>query len=115
MLARCARVAPAWVRARPGSLYLISSFLSLWTTDTPRPSGTESEPLAPLMVTVSAVTVAVTPCGRLTGALAILDMRTSSGSRHDAQDFAALADGTCLFVGHHALGRGDDHRRSEEH
>src|SRR5581483_8005391 len=46
-----------------------------------------------------------TPCGRSTGALATLLM----SSRHDAQDFAALADGARLAVRHHAPRRRDDH------
>src|SRR5215469_5480971 len=108
MLARCARVAPALVRACPGSVNLTSSFFSVCTTDTPPSKGSDSEPFAPLMVTACAATVAVTPCGSSTGALAILDMlRLPSG--HDAQDFAALSDRACLLVGHHALGRGNDH------
>src|SRR6202012_5158018 len=69
-----------------------------------------SVPLAPLTDTDSGVIVAVTPCGRSTGALAILDMKRSSRLGHDAQDFAALSDRTRLLVRHHALGRGDDHR-----
>jgi len=50
------------------------------------------------MVTDSGDTVAVTPFGRSTGALAILDMiRALLG--HDAQDFAALSiDRACLSV-----------------
>src|ERR1700761_8810096 len=109
MLARCARTDPAWVRDSPGSVYLTSSFLSVWTTDTPRLSGTLNAPLAPLMVTCSGDTVAVTPCGRSTGALAILDMLAVPTSGDDAQDFTALSDRARLLVGHHALGRGDDH------
>src|SRR5882762_5320055 len=108
MFARCARVAPAWVRDRPGSVYLISSFWSAWTTVTPRVSGTLSDPLAPLMVTDSGDTVAVTPFGRSTGAFAILDM-IGALLRHDAQDFAALSDRPGLLVRHHTLGRGHDH------
>src|SRR5690242_7550569 len=110
MLARCARTEPACVRLRPGSVYLISRCFSAWTTVTPRVSGMLKEPFAPLMVTDSAAMVAVTPCGRLTGALAILDMKRSSRLGHDAQDFAALSNRTRLFVRHHALGRRDDHR-----
>src|SRR6202046_5675505 len=110
MLAICARVAPACVRPIPGSVYLISRCLSACTTVTPRESGMLKVPLAPLMVTDSGAMVAVTPCGRLTGALAILDMKRSSRLRHDAQDFAALSDRTRLLVRHHALRRGDDHR-----
>src|SRR5262249_1847732 len=74
MLARCARVEPALVRASPGSVNLISSFLSVCTTDTPAPSGRLSEPLAPLIVTAVGWMVAVTPAGSSTGALAILDI-----------------------------------------
>src|ERR1700736_3756655 len=75
---------PACVRDRPGSVYLICSFWSVWTTDTPRVSGTLSVPLAPLIVTDSGDTVAVTPFGRSTGALAILDMivRLSYATMH---------------------------------
>src|SRR5579863_2820087 len=110
MLARCARVAPAWVRAWPGSEYLIWSFFSVCTTDTPAPSDRLSEPLAPLMVTACAAMVAVTPWGSSSGALAILDMMACSRLGNDAQDFAALAARARLAVGHHALGRGDDYR-----
>src|SRR5580658_2143410 len=109
MLARWARVAPARVRAMPGSENWISSFLSVCTTDTPLASGRLSVPLAPLMVTPSLAIVAVTPCGSSTGALAILDMVVNPLG-DDAQDFAALARGACLTIGHHALGRGHDHR-----
>src|SRR5882757_1401847 len=111
MFARCARVAPAWVRDKPGSLYLTWSFWSACTTVTPRDSGVLRLPFAPLMVTCSGDTVAVTPFGRSTGALAILDMSVSLlASGHDAQDFAALSDRTGLLVRHHTLGRGHDHR-----
>src|ERR1700730_11623708 len=109
MLARCARVAPARVRAAPGSAKLISSFLSVCTTDTPSVSGRLSEPLAPLMVTPEAAMVAVTPAGSSTGDLAILDIVTVL-SGDDAQHFAALTRGSRLAVGHHALWGGDDHR-----
>src|SRR6516162_8792437 len=77
MLARCARVAPARVRASPGSENLISSLLSVCTTDTPAPSGRLSEPFAPLMVTEPDARVAVTPWGSSTGALAIRDIVAS--------------------------------------
>src|ERR1700729_2984196 len=112
MFARCARVAPARVRARPGSAKLISRCFSDCTTDTPLASGSDREPLAPLMVTASGAMVAVTPWGRSTGALAILDitMLSGSGSGDDAQDFAALAVGACLAIGHHTLRRRHDHR-----
>src|SRR5882762_6836247 len=115
MLARCARVAPARMRAGPASAYLICSFLSVCSTDTPLVSNRLSEPLAPLMVTASAAMVAVTPWGSSTGALAILDMMAALWvgallSGDDAQDFTALSDRARLLVGHHTLGRGDDHR-----
>src|SRR5580693_4924588 len=110
MFARCARVAPARVRARPGSEKLISRCFSDCTTDTPLDSGSDREPLAPLMVTASGAMVAVTPWGRSTGALAILDITMLFGSGDDAQDFAALPVGACLAIGHHALRRRHDHR-----
>src|SRR3954462_5482082 len=62
------------------------------------------------MVTCSGDRVAVTPFGRSTGALAILDMSVSLlTSGYDAQDFAALSDRTGLLVRHHALGRRHNH------
>src|SRR6516165_706744 len=104
MLARWARVAPARVRASPGSENLISSFFSFCTTDTPAVSGRLSEPFAPLMVTEPCARVAVTPWGSSTGALAIRDMlATPSGD--DAQHLASLTGSARLAVGHHALGR----------
>src|SRR5579872_875778 len=75
MLARCARVEPACIRARSGLEYLISSFFSTAVTVTPSFKGSVSEPLAPLMVTEPGATVAVTPCGSSTGAFATLDIR----------------------------------------
>ena len=69
-----------------------------------------SAPLAPLTVTVFAAIVAVTPCGRSTGRFATrLTWYAVLSLGHDAEDFAALADGARLVVRHHALGRGDDH------
>src|SRR4051812_16946818 len=110
MFARCARVAPACMRDRPGSVYFTSRCCSACTTVTPRDSGVLSVPFAPLMVTCSGDRVAVTPFGRSTGALAILDMSVSLlTSGHDAQDFAALSDRTGLLVRHHALGRRHNH------
>src|ERR1700752_1084692 len=102
MLARRARVAPARVRAGPGSLKLTSRFLSACATDTPGVSGGLGEPLAPLMVTDCGARVAVTPAGSSIGDLAILDMATSGD---DAQHFAALTGGARLAIAHHALGR----------
>src|SRR5512140_577992 len=111
MFARCARVAPACMRDSPGSTYFTSRCWSACTTVTPRESGVLRVPFAPLMVTSSGDTVAVTPFGRLTGALAILDMSVSLlTSGHDAQDFAALSDRASLLVRHHALRRRHDHR-----
>src|SRR5580704_15685275 len=60
------------------------------------------------MVTDSGDTVAVTPFGRSTGALAILDMLVPR-SGHDAQDFAALSDRAGLLVRHHTFGRGHNY------
>src|ERR1700753_668911 len=99
------------MRAIPGSVYLTSRFWSGCTTDSPRVSGVLGVPFAPLMVTCSGDTVAVTPFGRSTGALAILDMSVSLlTSGHDAQDFAALSDRTGLLVRHNTLRRCNDHR-----
>src|ERR1043166_7631737 len=111
MFARCARVAPACRRDSPGVTYFTSCVASPCTTATRRESGVLRVPFAPLMVTCSGDTVAVTPFGRLTAALAILDMSVSLlTSGHDAQDFAALSDRTGLLVRHHALRRRHDHR-----
>src|SRR6185369_14653188 len=110
MLARCARVEPARMRAPSGWPNDTCSALSFSATDTSAPNGRDSEPFAPLMVTRPAAIVAVTPCGRLTGFLATRDMIFSIASRHDAEHFAALARGARLAVGHHALRRGHDHR-----
>ena len=66
------------------------------------------EPFAPFRVTLSAPIVAVTPCGRSTGAFAIRDMSRSSVFDHDAEHFAALpAARACLSV-MTPLRRGDD-------
>src|SRR3569832_1955936 len=111
MFARCARVAPACMRDSPGFTYFTSSLESPCTTVTPRESGVLRVPFAPLMITCSGDTVAVTPFGRLTAALAILDMSVSLLTfGHDAQDFTALSDRTGLLVRHHALRRRHDHR-----
>src|ERR1700739_961681 len=110
MLARCARVAPARVRARSASAKLTCSFFSACATVTPGVSGRLREPLAPLMVTASAAMVAGTPCGSSTGALAILDMMALCAYGNDAPAFAALSDRARLAVGHDALGGRDDHR-----
>src|SRR6185312_2092064 len=109
MLARCARVEPANVRAWPGSLNFTSRRFSACTTLTPGRRARLSEPLAPFRVTALSAIVAVTPCGSSTGALAILDMARSP-LRHDAEHFAALADRARLLVRHDALRRGDDDR-----
>src|SRR5579871_6071233 len=106
MLARCARVAPACMRAPSCSPYCTASRLSVCTTLMPPFKGSDRLPLAPFMVTSSPVMVAVTPWGRSTGALATLLMLSS---RHDAQHFAALADRAGLAVRHHAARRRDDH------
>src|SRR6188508_1483052 len=85
MLARCERAEPARMRA---------------------PS---AAPNATCRALSFSVTVTSLPSGRLTGFLATRDM-FSTTSGHDAQDFAALANGPGLAVGHHALRRGNDHR-----
>src|SRR5689334_18869609 len=102
MLARCARIEPARMRAPSDLPKATCSVLSFSATVTSAASGNVRVPFAPLMVTSPGATVAVTPCGRLTGFLATRDI-LSSTLGHDAQDFAALADGAGLAVGHHAL------------
>src|SRR5687768_13505785 len=108
MLARCARVEPARMRAPSALVKPTCSVLSFSATDTSGDKGRFSVPFAPLMVTRPAAMVAVTPCGNATGFLATRDMIALRPLRHDAEDFAALADGARLTVGHHALRRGDD-------
>src|SRR5580658_7226308 len=108
MLARCARVAPACMRTASSAPYLTFRTFSACSTVTPAFSSRLKEPLAPLIVTFSAETVAVTPWGRETGAFATL-LITCCPLGHDAQDFAALSDRTGPLVRHHALRRGDDH------
>src|SRR6516165_6946797 len=108
MLARWARVAPACMARPSPAPYLTPRRFSSCTMLMPLASGRVSDPLAPLMVTACGVTVALTPCGRSTGALATLDM-VGFPSGHDAQYCAALADRAGLAVGHDALRRGDDH------
>src|SRR5262245_32174470 len=107
MFARCERVEPACMRAS-SSANVMASFFSSCLTVTPLRSGSVSAPLAPLMGMSSGAMVAVTPWGRSTGAFATRDIAISSG--HDAQDFAALADGARLAIRHHTLGCRDDHR-----
>src|SRR6185295_1648090 len=105
MFARCARVAPAVMRACCPS-YLMASFFSCCSTVMPLATASDSSPLAPLTLTTLAATEAVTPVGSSTGRFATRLICFSLG--HDAEHFAALPDGPCLFVGHHALGRGND-------
>src|SRR6185295_10601469 len=105
MFARCARVAPAVMRACCPS-YLMASFFSCCSTVMPLATASDSSPLAPLTLTTLAATEAVTPVGSSTGRFATRLICFSLG--HDAEHFAALPDGPRLFVGHHALGRGDD-------
>src|SRR6187551_524204 len=109
MLARCERAEPARMRAPSAAPNATCRALSFSVTVTSLPSGRLRVPFAPLIVTSPAAIVAETPCGRLTGFLATRDM-FSTTSGHDAQDFAALANGPGLAVGHHALRRGNDHR-----
>src|SRR5215208_3295428 len=104
MLARCERVEPACMRASSFA-NATARCLSSCLTDTPLFNGSVSVPFAPLMVIISGAMVAVTPCGRSTGAFATLLIKL----RHDAQDFSALSDGAGLAVGHYAFGRRDDH------
>src|SRR5580700_7523749 len=112
MFARCARVEPANMRTVSSALYLTFSALSACSTVTPVFSGRLRLPLAPLIVTCAPEMVAVTPWGREIGAFATLLITLSvqyRPLRDDAQDFAALSDGTGLLVRHDALRRGDDH------
>src|ERR1700689_2584855 len=115
MFARCARVEPAVMRACSLPRYFTDSFLSCCSIDTPVPIGMVSVPLAPLTVTAPAATLTVTPLGRSMIRLATLDIsahldQCACASGDDAQDFPALADRVRRLVGHHALGRGHDHR-----
>src|SRR5580698_3226122 len=107
MFARCARVEPASMRTPSSAPYLTFSVLSACSTVTPVFRARLSEPFAPFTVTCAPEMVAVTPCGRDTGAFATLLITCPLG--HDAQDFAALSDGTCLFVRHHTARRRHDH------
>ena len=70
------RARGAGLRARlPGvAVFDLEMLLGLHDGDTAVPAARLKEPFAPLMVTESPAIVAVTPCGRSTGALAILDM-----------------------------------------
>src|SRR3954465_1639375 len=116
MFAICARVAPACGRDSSSANFTWID-LSFCSIDTPVFSGSERVPLAPFTVTAWFATVAVTPCGRSMILLATRDMvLTCQSSGDDAEHFAALADGTGLLVGHHALGgRDDDSAHATEH
>src|SRR5690349_3896736 len=108
MLARCARIEPARMRAPSDLPKATCKVLSFSATVTSWARGNVRVPFVPLMVTRPGATVAVTPCGRFTGFLATRNVRSSACS-HDAQTFAALAKGAGLAVDHHALRRRDDH------
>src|SRR4026208_2259601 len=107
MLAMCARVAPADMRA-PALSNFTCSFLSCCSTEMPLATTSDNSPLAPFTFTTFEATEAVTPCGRSTGRFATPLMLAFSSSGHDAEPVPALPDGPRLLVGHHALGRGDD-------
>src|SRR5512139_560665 len=109
MFARCARIEPARMRAPSDLPKATCRALSCSETVTSLASTRLSVPLAPLIVTTLEATVALTPCGRLTGFFATRDMFLAT-SGDDAQHFAALPHGTGLAVGHHALRGGNDHR-----
>src|SRR5687768_18182164 len=94
MLARCARVEPATMSASR-----LSSAFSTFSADASCTTFTSlllsarlNVPLPPLMATLSALIVAVTPCGRGTGCLATRDIAVRLEIRlgHDADDFAAV-------------------------
>src|SRR4030095_14821809 len=108
MFARCARIEPAIMSAsRPSFAFsTFSTPLSCTTFAWRALTARLSVPLLPLMVTLSAPIVAVTPWGRVTGCLATRDMATPS--RHDAQHFAAVTGSARLAIAHHALRRGHD-------
>src|SRR3954470_8005217 len=116
MFAMCARVAPACGRDSSPA-YFTDSDLSFCSIDTPLFSATDRVPLAPFTVTAWFATVAVTPCGISMILLATRDMSvTCHSSSDDAEHFAALANGTGLLVGNHALGaRDDDSAHATEH
>src|SRR5271155_3023157 len=96
MLARCARAAPARMRALSSPTYLTASCLLSCSTDTPEPSTTVSAPRAPLTVTAPEATLTLTPAGRSMTRLATLDTFSfplcSGASGDDAQHFSALAN-----------------------
>src|SRR5687768_1045440 len=112
MLARCARVEPATMSASRLSLAFstFSADASCTTFTSLLLSATLNVPLPPLMATLSALIVAVTPCGRGTGCLATRDIAVRLEIRlgHDADDFAAVPGGARLAIRHHALRRGND-------
>ena len=75
MFARCARSDPACIIAlAAGSATSTCTVWPSWTSVRPGRSDSFSAPLAPLMVTVSPSTVAVTPWGSVTGFFATRDM-----------------------------------------
>src|SRR5262245_26908564 len=108
MFARCARAAPADMRL-PSLANFTCSFLSCCSTVTPSATTSDSSPLAHFTLIVFCAMAAVPPAGRSTGRFATR-LINSFSLGHDAEHFAALPDGPRLFVGHHALRRGDDGR-----
>src|SRR5215831_11892343 len=113
MFAKCARTEPATMSSSRLSFALLTlSALPSCLTEIPERIGRLIVPFAPLIVTVSAAMLAVTPCGKVTGCFATRDIFAISSCapllRHDANDFAAVSLSTCLAVAHHTLRRRDD-------
>src|SRR5512145_52084 len=83
------------------------------STLSPARTGRLMLPFAPLTVTASSVTVAVTPWGSDTGIFATRDialfLRGCVPSGHDAEHLAAVPPGPRVAVRHHAA-RGRDDR-----
>src|SRR5688572_5939941 len=109
MFARCARIEPAIMSAsRPSFAFsTLSTPPSCTTLACSAFTARLNVPLPPLMVTLSAAIVAVTPCGRVTGCFATRDMATPS-SRNDAQHFAAVTGSARLAIAHHTARRRHD-------
>src|SRR5215831_14025753 len=117
MFAKCARTEPATMSSSRLSFALLTlSALPSCLIEIPERMGKLIVPFAPLIVTVSAASVAVTPCGKVTGCLATRDIVAISSCapllRHDANDFAAVALSARLTVAHHTL-RGRDDRNAQ--
>src|SRR6187455_3412794 len=109
MFARCARIEPATMSASRLSFAFstLSTPPSCTTFACSAFTARLSVPLPPLMLTLSAPIVAVTPCGRVTGCLATRDIKESLLG-DDADDFAAVTGSARLAIAHHTLRRRND-------